>query len=263
MDYEHIQLERDGAVAVVRLNRPQAANSLSRQTMLELMDVAVRCDEDPEVRAVLLTGNGPMFCSGADLKGFLERRDDLGTFVKELTVYIHAAVSRFARMEAPLVVAVNGIAAGGGFSLAILGDVVIAADSARFTLAYTASGLSPDASSTFFLPRLVGLRRARHLALTNRRLDAAEALDWGLVDRVVPADALESEALATARELAAGPTAAYGSAKRLLLASFENGLETQMELEAREVTANAKGADVREGIAAFVEKRKPRFTGRR
>ncbi len=258
-----VLFERDASVGIVRLNRPQAMNALTKEMMIALMHIAIECDEDPDIRAVILTGAGDAFCAGADLKAFLEQPDSLGPLTKELTVYIHAAISRLARMDAPLILAVNGMAAGGGFSLTLTGDVTYAADSARFTMAYTASGLSPDASSTFFLPRLVGLRRARNLALTNRRLDANEALDWGIVDEVVPAATLMEHALTTARSLASGPTASFGSAKRLMLESFEHGLEAQMELEAREIALNAAGADVQEGIRAFVEKRPPAFRGRR
>lgn len=259
---DDIQFERDGSVGIIRLNRPEQMNALTREMMIDFMHCAIECDENPDIRAVILTGRGRAFCAGADLNGFIEA-DDMGKFVKELTVYIHAAVSRLARMDAPVVNAINGMAAGGGFSLSLGSDVTFAAESARFTMAYTASGLSPDASSTFFLPRLVGLRRARQLAITNRRLDAKEALDWGLVDTVVPDATLLDEALALAHQLATGATASFGSAKRLMLESFDHGLEAQMELEAREIAANVRGSDVREGINAFMEKRPPRFTGQR
>jgi 2-(1,2-epoxy-1,2-dihydrophenyl)acetyl-CoA isomerase len=162
-------------------------------------------------------------------------------------------------MRAPLVVAVNGAAAGAGMSLAVAGDLVLAAASAKFSMAYTAAGLSPDGSSTFFLPRLVGLRRTQELMFTNRRLDADEACAWGLVTRVVPDDALQREARALARQLAEGPTAAYGTVKSLLTSAFDESLETQMEHEARGIAAMAATPDGREGIRAFLEKRAPRF----
>lgn len=263
MSEEHVQFELTDNVATVRLNRPAAMNALTREMMVRLMELAIRCDEDPDIRAVILTGAGESFCAGADVKAFVENAESLGPLTKELTTYIHAAISRFARMDAPLVVAVNGMAAGGGFSLTLIGDLTLAANTARFTMAYTASGLSPDASSTFFLPRLVGLRRAKQLAITNRRLNAAEALDWGLVDELVEAPNLQAEALKVATMLAEGPTESFGSAKRLMLGSFDHGLEAQMELESREIALNARGADVQEGIRAFVEKRPPVFRGRR
>lgn len=263
MDYRYLNFEIDAGVARMTLNRPDVGNALHVGMCKELMDVSIRCDEDPDVRALLVDANGRMFCAGGDLRSFAGHDDDLGPLLKEMTVWLHGAFSRFARMRAPVVTAVNGIAAGGGFGLAMCSDLVIAAESAAFSMAFTAAGLSPDSSSTWFLPRIIGMRRAQELMLTNRRIGAREALEWGLVTRVVADDALAADALDTARTLAAGPTEAFGSVKRLLAATFDNGLETQMELEAREVTDNARGADGREGVAAFLAKRKPIFAGRR
>jgi 2-(1,2-epoxy-1,2-dihydrophenyl)acetyl-CoA isomerase len=179
-----------------------------------------------------------------------------------MTMYLHAAISRFARMRAPLVAAVNGTAAGAGFSLVCAADLVVAAESARFTMAYTRAGLTPDGSSTYFLPRLVGTRRALELMLTNRTLSAAEALEWGLVNRVVPDAELEEQATSLARSLAAGPTAAFGSVKRLVENSTRDSLESQMEHEARAIADAARSPDAREGIDAFFAKRAAKFSGR-
>jgi 2-(1,2-epoxy-1,2-dihydrophenyl)acetyl-CoA isomerase len=170
-------------------------------------------------------------------------------------------MSRLARANAPLITAVNGAAAGAGMSLAIAGDLVLAAESARFTMAYTRAGLTPDGSSTYFLPRIVGLKRALELTLTNRVLSAQEALEWGIVTRVVANDDLLREASDLAQELADGPTLALGAAKRLLHASLDDRLETQMELETRAIADMSLTADGREGIAAFHEKRAPGFRG--
>ena len=263
MEYRYVNFDIDGGVARMTLNRPDNGNALHTAMCKELMDVSIRCDEDPEVRVLIVDASGRMFCAGGDLRSFAHQADDLGPLLKEMTVFLHGAFSRLARMRAPVVTAVNGIAAGGGFGLAMCSDFVVAAESAAFTMAFTAAGLSPDSSSTWFLPRIIGLRRAQDLMLTNRRVTAREALEWGLVSRVVADDALADEAAGVARTLAAGPTEAFGSVKRLLAATFDNGLETQMELEAREVTDNARGADGREGVAAFLEKRRPVFTGRR
>ena len=248
-------------VATITINRPEHANSFTLNTMKELSDAAIECDMNDEVRAVLLTGSGRMFSAGADLKDVL-RGDDFATFVKQATTYFHASVSRLQRMKAPVVTAVNGMAAGGGFSYALMGDIVIAAESAIFTSAYTKSALSPDGSSTWFVPRLIGMRRAQELFLTNRRLSATEALDWGLITRVVPDAELMPTAAEIAREFAAGPTLAYGGVKRLLASSFDTGLETQMEFEAQMLSDCGRSADVAEGISAFVEKRRPVFQGR-
>jgi 2-(1,2-epoxy-1,2-dihydrophenyl)acetyl-CoA isomerase len=262
MDYQNLRFELAEGVATITLNRPDAANAIDLALARELMQVAIRCDEDASVRAVLLTAAGKMFCAGGDLKSFSAQGDRLPSHLKEVTTNLHAATSRFSRMDAPLVVAVNGTAAGAGFSIAISGDLVVMAESAKLTMAYTAAGLSPDGSSTWFLPRLVGMRRAQELMLTNRRLSAAEALDWGLVNQVVPDAELAATAGALARQLASGATRAFGTVKSLLASTFSESLETQMELEARGIAAMAGGSDGREGIEAFVAKRAPKFSGR-
>jgi 2-(1,2-epoxy-1,2-dihydrophenyl)acetyl-CoA isomerase len=256
-----LSFEVDGSVARLALDRPDAANAIDLPLARELMEAAIRCDEDARIRAVVLTGTGRFFCAGGDLKSFAARGDALPAALKELTAYLHAAISRFARMRAPLVIAVNGTAAGAGLSLAVVGDLALAAESARFSLAYTAAGLSPDGSSTWMLPRLIGLRRSQELMLTNRVLSAAEAQAWGLVTRVVPDETLAGEAAALAAQLAAGPTRAFGCVKSLLAGSFAEGLETQMEHEARAIAACAGSADGREGIRAFLDKRAAKFTG--
>jgi len=262
MNYETLRFEVKNQVAHITLNRPDNANALNRQMGLDLFDVSIRCDEDPAVRAVLLSAAGPLFAAGGDLKAFQAMGDALGQGVKELTTYFHAMISRFTRMDAPLIVAVNGMAAGAGFSLAIAGDFVVAAQSAKFVMAYTAAGLTPDGSSSYFLPRLIGLRRAQELMLTNRRLSAQEALDWGLVNRVVADQELMTEATALAEQLANGPTQAFGGVKKLLADTYAHTLESQMELEARWIADVSAGQDGREGVAAFIEKRKPNFQGR-
>ncbi|MFQ6022757.1 MAG: enoyl-CoA hydratase/isomerase family protein [Acidiferrobacterales bacterium] len=262
MTYETILFDVHEHLARVTLNRPDAANSINLTLARELMDVAIRCDEDRKIRAVLLTGAGDkMFSAGGDLKGFAAVGDRISSVLKEITTYLHAATSRFARMDTPLIAAVNGVAAGAGMSLAISADIVMAAASAQFTMAYTAVGLSPDGSATYFVPRLIGLRRAQELLLTNRRLSAQEALDWGLINKVVPDADLMQEAEALATTLANGPTLAFGSIKRLLNESFSGTLETQMELETRAIAQMATTRDGHEGIAAFVEKRPPNFSG--
>jgi 2-(1,2-epoxy-1,2-dihydrophenyl)acetyl-CoA isomerase len=251
----------DNGLASITLNRPEAANSLDMDMAKELLQVSIICRSESGVRAVLLTGNGKLFCAGGDLNGFVTHRKTLRGNIKELTTYLHAAVANFARMRAPLVVAVNGAAAGAGFSLALCGDVVLAGKSARFTMAYTAAGLVPDGGSSYVLPRVVGLRRAQELMLTNRRLSADEARDWGIVTRVVEDAELMAEAGKSARLLAAGPTHAFGLVKRLLLTSFDNTLETQMEEESAAIADSACRPDGYEGVDAFFEKRPARFKG--
>jgi 2-(1,2-epoxy-1,2-dihydrophenyl)acetyl-CoA isomerase len=261
MAYETLQLTFEDGVAFLTLNRPNAANALGLTMARELFDAALQCQSRPAVRAVVLTGAGSAFCAGGDVKGFGAAGAELPAMLAQITAHLHAAVARFARMDAPLITAVNGVAAGAGMSLACTGDIVLAAESARFTMAYTRIGLTPDGSSTFYLTRLVGLRRAQELLLTNRLLPAAEALAWGLVTRVVPDAELAAEAAKLARQIAAGPTRAFGGVKRLLLAAATTGLETQMEYETREIVQAGGSADGQEGVAAFAGKRPPRFTG--
>jgi 2-(1,2-epoxy-1,2-dihydrophenyl)acetyl-CoA isomerase len=257
---QRLRFELKDGVASLTLDRPKA-NGIDLEMGRALMHAAIRCHEDPEVRAVLLTGAGSMFCAGGDLKSFATLGRELPSALLELTTYLHAATSRFARMRAPLVVAVNGVAAGAGMSLAVSGDIVLAAESASFTMAYTAAGLSPDGSSSWLLPRLCGIRRTQELMLTNRVLTAAEAQAWGLVTRVVPDAQLAAEAAAQARALAQGPTHAYGVVKALLCETFSTAYEAQLEHEARGIAAMARTPDGQEGIRAFVEKRAARFTG--
>lgn len=260
--FNSVDCEVSGGIAHVTLGRPEAGNAIDLEMARDLMGAALRCDEDPAVRAVVLRGAGRMFCAGGDLKSFAQRGEDLPHHLKEVTTYLHAAVSRFARMDAPVVAAVHGAAAGAGFSLALSCDLVLAAESARFTLGYSKIGLTPDGSSTYFLPRLVGFRRAMELTLTGRVLSAPEAQEWGIATRVVPEEALLSEATALATELAAGPTSALGASKRLLHAGWNESLETQMEAETRTIAEMARTADAQEGISAFVQKRAPSFRDR-
>jgi 2-(1,2-epoxy-1,2-dihydrophenyl)acetyl-CoA isomerase len=261
MPYTALLFAVRDSIARITLNRPDAANALNVDLAKDLMHAALQCDEDPTIRAVIITGTGRMFCAGGDLKSFAVQGENLAYHLKEVTTYLHAAMSRFTRMDAPIVAAVNGTAAGAGMSLACACDLVLAAESARFTMAYTRAGLTPDGSSTYFLPRIVGLKRALELTLTNRLLSAQEACEWGIVTRVVPDTGLLAEADALAAQLASSATGALGAAKRLLHSGWTETLETQMELETRAIAARAYTADGREGITAFLEKRAPKFTG--
>jgi 2-(1,2-epoxy-1,2-dihydrophenyl)acetyl-CoA isomerase len=259
--YQFLNIDIRNQIAYITLHRPDAANSFHIPMAQEFMRAAIACDEDQSIRAVLITGSGKMFCAGGDIASFATAGDAIGEYVKEITTYLHAAVSRFARMNAPIIVAVNGAAAGAGFSIVASADLVIAAESAKFTMAYTAIGASPDGSASYFLPRLIGLRRTQELMLTNRRLTAKEAYDWGLITQVVTDDQLMTTAETLATQIANGPTPAFGSIKRLLQTTYGNGLETQMELETRNIADNLNTADGKEGIKAFLEKRAAVFKG--
>ncbi len=261
MSYETIEYAVKDGVATITLNRPDAANTLSVKLGEELLDAAIAADIDPAVRAVILTGKGRFFCAGGDLKSFAAADEELSTVIKRATTNLHAAISRLNWMDAPVVTAINGVAAGGGMSLAICGDLAIATTETVFNMAYTAAGLAPDCSGSYFLPRLIGLRRAKELALTNRTLTAVEAMEWGLINYVVEPDELMDEALTLARHFAEGPTQSYGETKRLLLAGMTESLESHMESESRAIAKMAGTPDGAEGVSAFIEKREPSFKG--
>jgi 2-(1,2-epoxy-1,2-dihydrophenyl)acetyl-CoA isomerase len=239
--------------------RPESGNTIDVDMGRALMYAAIECDEDDDIRCVVLTGSGKLFCAGGDIGSFAAAGEGVPAYIKELTAYLHMAIARFARMNKPLVTAVNGPAAGAGLSLALLGDIVLATASAHFSLAYTAIGLSPDGGSTWILPRLIGLRRAQEMALLNTRVKAEEAAQIGLITRVVADGTLESETAQVAATLAASATGALGRARNLLLTSFSATLETQMEYESRAIAEAARGTENREGVRAFLEKRKPVF----
>ena len=261
MTQETVLFDVADNVATITINRPDDGNAFNLTMAREFAELSIRCDEDPGVRAVVVTGVGRFFSAGGDLASFAAAGDGAAALIKELTMYFHAAISRFNRMDAPFIGAVNGSAAGGGFSLATACDLLVAAESAVFISAYTAAGLSPDGSSTYVLPRQIGFKRAAELMLTNRNLSAREALEWGFVNQVVADGKALEAAQALARDLAVGPTLAFGAVKHLLHESTTSSLETQMELEARTVAAMTRTADGREGIQAFLQKRTPHFRG--
>jgi 2-(1,2-epoxy-1,2-dihydrophenyl)acetyl-CoA isomerase len=262
MAYQALRYEVKEAVATLTLNRPDAYNALNLALGRELFHATLEADEDPAVRCIVVTGAGKAFCAGGDVKDFAEAGDRVGVVIKELTTYLHGAVSRLARTAKPVIMGINGIAAGGGMSFALSGDLVVAAESAKFTMAYSRIAASPDGSSSYFLPRLIGLRRALELHYTNRVLTAREALDWGLVNRVHPDAEFPGALAGLARELAAGPTLAFGRAKQLFHQSTQESLETQMELEAQAIAACGHTEDFQAGVKAFAAKQPVSFRGR-
>jgi 2-(1,2-epoxy-1,2-dihydrophenyl)acetyl-CoA isomerase len=260
MSAPSVQVETHGAVALVTLNRPEHSNTLNLQMAMDLLAAAMACARNDAVRAVVLTGAGRNFSFGGDLRAMPARELSLDGHIRELTTYLHAAISHFVRMDAPVIAAVNGTAAGAGVGLVAMADLALCARSSRFNLAYTSVGLTPDAGTTFLLPRVVGHKRAMELLLLNRALDAAEALEWGLVNEVIDDAGLLGRAVELAERLAHGPGSAFGVTKRLIAHSL-GGLESQMVLESEAIAAQARSADATEGIGAFLEKRKPRFHG--
>lgn len=263
MNFTHIQFAIENGIARITLNRAESANTISAELAEELLQAAIRCDGNPAVRAVILTGKGRFFSGGGDVQSFATAGDGAGELLRRITSPLHAAISRLARMDAPLVTAINGAAAGAGFSLAIAGDVIVAAESAKFTMAYTKIAMSADGGGSFHLPRLAGLARAKELMLLNPVLTATDAQQRGLVTMVVPDADLLTKANEIATTLAGGPTRAYGEVKRLLADSFDHSLEQQLALESRSMSALADGTqDAREGFTAFAQKRTPKYTGR-
>ncbi|WP_226016430.1 enoyl-CoA hydratase/isomerase family protein [Novosphingobium sp. FKTRR1] len=248
-------------VARLTLNRPEQGNAIDFALAEALRDGARDAAADPAVRVVVLTGAGRMFCVGGDIGLMAGAADSPGPVLRQLAETLHDAVSTLADMAKPLVVLVNGPAAGAGLSLAALGDIVLAVPGAHFTAAYSAIGLTPDGGMSWLLPRLVGLRVAQEMVLTNRRVKAEEAVSLGLITRVVEAEALESEGAALLAKLADGPTQALGKARWLLAEAHTNGLAVHLDLEAQSIASAAAGAEGLEGVAAFLAKRKPDFRG--
>ena len=256
-------LEREGPVTILTLNRPKALNALDRELASALRDAVLAAEADPEVRCLVIRG-GAHFMAGGDLRWFAqqiagrsteERKQMFLQFIAEA----HKIVAGLRRMPKPVLASVRGAAAGFGLSLALACDMVLAADDAYFTLAYSLIGASPDGGSTFALPRSVGAKKAMEIALLGERFDASTAERLGMVNRVVPAASLEAETLELAQRLAAGPARAYARTKALLNVALGASLESQLEREAESFAQCAAEPDFAEGLAAFLEKRKARF----
>ncbi|HSV78687.1 MAG TPA: enoyl-CoA hydratase-related protein [Ramlibacter sp.] len=246
-------------VAHLVLNRPAAMNALDLATARAFRKACEQLAGDREVRAVVLRGKGRGFGAGGDLASMREKPE---VSVPELIGEMNVALGLLAHLDAPVIASLHGVVAGGSLSLSLACDLAIAAEGTRFTLAYANVGASPDVSGTWSLPRLVGLRKALELALLCEPFDAAEALRLGLVNRVVPAGALEEETAKLARRLADGPTVAFGQTRRLMRAAFETTLTAQLEGERQGFAACTRSEDFRAAVAAFLEKRKPVFQGR-
>lgn len=256
-----VLLSVDRGVATISLNRPQVLNAMDGEMMQQLRPIAESVQHDPAVRAVVLRGEGPAFMAGGDVSVFHSRLEELPELIVQWGREMHFAFLALRRMGKPVLASVHGAVAGAGFSLMCAADLAIAAADTRFTLAYANIGASPDGGSTHFLPRLVGYRKAMELALLPDRFDAEAARALGLVNWVVPNGELAGETAKIAQRLASGPTSAFAEAKRLMNRSLETAIETQMEEELQAFARCARTADLKEGVTAFVEKRKPVFKG--
>lgn len=262
MTFETIEYTKRDGVALIRFSRPQEMNAITLALASEMRQALDDAGDDEAVRAVLLTGSGRAFCAGGDVRAFHAGLDGPPEHLRGILLHFHAAIARMAALDKPVIGAVNGVAAGAGMALSLAVDLAIAAESATFVMAYTRIGASPDGSSTYFLPRVVGVRKAMELALLNEPLTATDALHLGLVNQVVPDAELEEASGTLAARLAAGPTRAYARTRRLIRESLSNDLAVQLEAEGESIIASATTEDFREGVGAFVEKRRPAFKGR-
>jgi 2-(1,2-epoxy-1,2-dihydrophenyl)acetyl-CoA isomerase len=274
----HIRVDREGPIGLITIDRRERFNSLDVETAQDFRKAGLQCARDADLRVVVIRGAPGVFCSGADLKSIRAGGEgaDLaylqggrrapagyGEIFKQILEYIHSTISEIKRASKPFLAAVDGIAAAGGFGVAMACDLVYASRRATFEWAYGKTGLTGAESSTFFLPRLVGLRRALELVLLNPRLDAGQALAMGLINGVFDTETFEADVLAVARRLAEGPTEAYGVAKRLVHeAAGVDRLDYHLDRELEELARIADGRDFSEGLAGFLERRPARFVGR-
>jgi 2-(1,2-epoxy-1,2-dihydrophenyl)acetyl-CoA isomerase len=259
--YEAVNLYRRGPGAKIELNRPERLNAWNTQFSDDLLAAIKEVAGHPEIRAVTITGAGRAFSSGADLKDDIGLVSDADVVYRRLTEQYHPIITGLRQMPKPVVAAVNGPAAGIGLSLALACDLVVAAESAFFQLAFVNIGLVPDGGSSLFVPSRVGFTRAAELAMLGERLDARTAKDWGLINRVWPDDEFLAQADALLDRLAAGATQPYAGTKRQLNRWLYEQMDAQLEFEAGIQREMAASGDFAEGVAAFAAKRPPRFTG--
>ncbi|RSK29498.1 enoyl-CoA hydratase-related protein [Hymenobacter metallilatus] len=256
---DSLHFSLDGGVATIRFNRPQVFNSVNKDVALALQQHLRECQQDPAVRAVLLTGTGKAFCAGQDLAEITgPNAPEVADIVEK---HYNPIVELIRALDKPVVAAVNGVAAGAGANLALACDVVVAKESASFIQAFSKIGLIPDSAGTYFLPRLIGMQRASALMMTGDKVSAQEAVQMGMIYKTFPDDTFEKEADTLARKLAAMPTKGLAYTKQLLNQSFGNDLTRQLRAEGDYQLRAGSTADYKEGVAAFLEKRQPTFTG--
>lgn len=264
MGYETVDYGFDGRVAIITLDRPDALNALSLQLTVDLLAACGKAIEDG-ARAVVLTGRGRAFCSGGDLRemrSMWEREGRIEAFLEDPLAALHGVIKLIREAPIPFVAAVNGVCAGAGTNFALACDLIVADENATFNEAFVRIGLSPDCGGTYFLPRAIGEKLAAELFMLGGTIDAARALQIGMINRVVAAESLIDEARSIADKLAAGPTGSIGRIKRMLNSTFSNDLDAQLALEHECQIDSGRSNDFREGVTAFFEKRPPAFTGK-
>ncbi|HNR31217.1 MAG TPA: enoyl-CoA hydratase-related protein [Candidatus Hydrogenedentes bacterium] len=254
-----VVISRDAAIAIITLNRPESYNAFDRPTIQALADALARVVTDDAVEAVILTGAGKAFCAGGNLKAILGLPEGPRAGFHAMAPVFHLAITEMRRTPKPVIAAINGVAAGGGFSLALAADFRVMARSATLRCAYAAAGLCPDGGGTFTLPRLVGAAKALEIMALDETITAARALELGLITRIAEDDRVLEEAKALAGDLAGRSLHAFGWTKRLLHDAFSNTLEHHLELERQGIAACGGHPDGIEGLTAFAEKRRPRF----
>lgn len=255
-----IELKIENNVAWILLNRPDVFNSFNREMALSLQEVLDNCDRDTNVRAIVITGNGKAFCAGQDLKEVTDPELNPG-FRKILEEHYNPIIQKIRTIEKPIIGAVNGVAAGAGANIALACDIVVASENASFIQAFSKIGLIPDSAGTFFLPRLIGFQKASALMMMGDKVSAEEALRIGMIYKIMPNAFFEDEVMTLASTLAQMPTKALGLTKRLLNQSMTNNLNEQLDLESDLQIEASSSNDYKEGVTAFVEKRKPEFKG--
>ncbi len=252
---KEVLIERRNAVSILTLNRPDAYNALGISIAEQFANAIIDEGTDPDVRVLVVTGAGKAFSGGGDIKGMQEYMSgDPVLFFKRLVMYLNAAILEMTRLEKPILGAINGIAAGAGLSVALCCDMLFAAESARFDAAYHRAGVVPDGAASFLLPRTLGYHRAIELIFSDRALSAQEALDWGLINRVVPDTELMPHVLAFAEKLASGPMTALGTAKRLFLEGMQNTLESTLEIERQAIAARGRTEEFRQAVSRFMSR---------
>jgi 2-(1,2-epoxy-1,2-dihydrophenyl)acetyl-CoA isomerase len=260
MSNNSIELKIENNVALISLNRPEVFNSFNREMALLLQTLLDNCNDDSNVRVIVITGNGKAFCAGQDLKEVTDPKLNPG-FRKILEEHYNPIIQKIRTIEKPIIAAVNGVAAGAGANIALACDIVIASEQASFIQAFSKIGLVPDSAGTFFLPRLIGFQKASALMILGDKVSALEALNLGMIYKIFPVGLFEEELKTLAENLAQMPTKAIGLTKRLLNQSMNNNLEQQLKLESDLQIEASSSYDYNEGVTAFVEKRKPEFKG--